>query len=84
MEFVDALTGFRIDGRRPNEVIPTRPFPTSRNPISLGAAVGLRADAEAQGRGRRCRAGRRVSKESYDALSIRVTVVLFAFEGILL
>jgi len=23
MEFVDALTGFRIDGRRPNEVIPT-------------------------------------------------------------
>ena len=27
MEFVDALTGFRVDGRRPNEVTPTCPFP---------------------------------------------------------
>jgi hypothetical protein len=73
MEYVNPLTGFRVDGRRPNEVTPTLfssiLFPVSPPLVQSQAwltRAGYHADAAAQGRGGRRRQGRRVRRCSDD------------------
>ncbi|RLN31067.1 exosome complex component RRP41-like [Panicum miliaceum] len=41
MEYVNPLTGFRVDGRRPNEVTPTCPFPTAPHRVTQSHSVLL-------------------------------------------
>jgi hypothetical protein len=66
MEYVNPLTGFRVDGRRPNEVTPPLPLNPYFRLLTLASdsrSVCL-ADAAAQGRGRRRLQGRRVRKKA--------------------